>query len=229
MKNYFPSIRPERADYLVNFSTRHKFLYVETPKVACSTIKRMLQKLEGETPENVHDRDASPLLTPRRDPGGFEWAQTRHDYVRFSFVRNPFSRALSCYLDKFVENIYERDRLLPDLGFQPGTSITFLQFLQAVNSQTYFDMDIHWLPQSVILEGLNRPSFIGRFENLLADLRKVFEVIAPGHVEIEKFNRHATNASDKVEALSKEERDLVIQIYRQDFVIFSYSTDPRFA
>lgn len=62
------------------------FLYYETPKVACSTIKRKLQQVEAETPENVpsnvHDYDEVFLS---------------RTFFRFAFVRNPHSRAPSCF------------------------------------------------------------------------------------------------------------------------------------
>ena len=228
MRNYFPSIRPERAAYLVHFSVKHRFLYVETPKVACSTIKRMLQRIVGIAPQDVHDRSQSPLCSPLTDAAGFLEAQAS-DYLRFSFVRNPFTRILSCYLDKFVTNSFERARLLPELGLKSDADLSFTDFLEAVQSQTYYDMDIHWLPQSVILEGLVKPAFIGRFENIRADMASVLAAIG-SHEEAQPFRPHATDAGAKVaEYLTPEALRLILEIYEQDFIQFSYSPDPRFA
>src|ERR1700722_16343751 len=102
----------------VHYSSRYRYLYVDTPKVACSTIKYTLQCAElgqqATTRTNpiparygyssslldIHDRRKSPL----RWPGD---AYELQEFVRtsrfaFCFVRNPFSRTLSAYLDKIA-------------------------------------------------------------------------------------------------------------------------------
>src|SRR5688572_11911209 len=160
----FPRVRPERLNYLVNISLKLRYLYVEVPKVACSSIKRTLQQLEDENrspPEDVHDRDASPLMAPYDSLSLYLSAQHDPRFRRFAFVRNPFTRTLSCYLDKCVQSPWERARLLPELGLSGDTIPTMHEFLLAVQRQPTPQMDIHWLPQAVILEGLCEPRFIG--------------------------------------------------------------------
>lgn len=41
------------VNYLCNIGKKRHFLYYETPKVACSTVKRTLHLLEADTPEKV--------------------------------------------------------------------------------------------------------------------------------------------------------------------------------
>src|SRR6476646_383541 len=56
--------------YHIHISLNHKFMYFETPKAACSTIKVVLQRLELRDPSFflprplVHERYYSPLLSP---------------------------------------------------------------------------------------------------------------------------------------------------------------------
>lgn len=235
LKNTFPGIRPERANYLVNFSQRWRYLYLETPKVACSSIKRMLQRLElaphGEVPEDMHDRDQSPLMAPYDSLPGFLAAQHDPRYVRFSFVRNPFTRMLSCYLEKFVQSEWERARLATELGLPTDRVPSFKEFLLAVREQDTWDMDIHWLPQATILQGLNQPSFIGRFERFPEDFARFGRVVTgQADMVVEQHAAHATGADQRVaELMGNEERELIVEIYAADFERFCYSTDPRFA
>jgi hypothetical protein len=235
LNDFFPRMRPERASYLVNFSRRHRFLYVETPKVGCSTIKRTLQRIELG-PEsvpltNVHDRGSSPLASPATDLPGFLLAQYDPEFVRFSFVRNPFSRIVSCYLDKVVKTPTEKARLMPELGLDPNGEISLEEFLKAIRRQKHADMDIHWLPQSIILEGLRRPSFIGRFECFNEHLALVLKIVAGrAKSQLERHSPHTTGASAKIQDLVRgPERDLIAEIYEKDFIQFGYSMDLRFA
>ena len=55
------STKPATTNYLYNIALKKKILYVETPKVACTQIKRMLQRLEAGPseilPKNIHDKE----------------------------------------------------------------------------------------------------------------------------------------------------------------------------
>ena len=42
-------------NYGVHISLKHKYIFVETPKVACSTIKMTLHRMELEDPEFVRE------------------------------------------------------------------------------------------------------------------------------------------------------------------------------
>jgi len=236
VKGFFQNMRPERAAYLVNFSERYRYMYVETPKVGCSTVKKTLQALElrgtgKEIARDTHDRKLSPLLAPAAAIGSFVSGMTDKDWIRFSFVRNPYTRILSCYLDKFVTAI-ARPMFNRALGFPEAHMVTFPEFLQAVRRQPYLDMDIHWLPQSVILEGMRASSFIGRFERFEQDftivLREILRDDEP--MEILTRNHHAQGAANLVrDHIGAQEAALIREIYRDDFEKYGYSTDPRFA
>lgn len=229
--NAFNSHR-STVNYLTHFSKKWKFLYVETPKVACSAIKRTLQLLEldgNETvlPQNVHDRRQSPLLLPKHDVDGFRHALTASDYTRFAFVRNPFARVLSCYLDKFVQNDWERKWRLPKLGFEPDARISLLDFLEAIRYQSCDEMDVHWMPQSFILSrsGVNY-TFIGRLENFDPDFEKIVSAIRFDDASIvSRYAPHATGAGNQVaQYIGPAERDIITDLYERDFAEFVYST-----
>lgn len=234
MRALFPYVHPNAMAYLINISFRCKAMYFETPKVGCSTIKRTLQLAEladvNATPEDVHDKASSPLSDPAKDFESFINALQDPNFIRFAFVRNPYTRILSCYLDKVVENEWERQRLLPQLGFSGADIVPFSEFLEAVSGQNVREMEMHWAPQSVLLSGQANLSFIGRFESFSEDFSNLRRVIGPNLPEVAVVKPHATDAAAKVQKYyGKKEIEYVTEIYKEDFQNFCYSRDFRFA
>ena len=224
------------TNYLCHWSEKHKYIYVETPKVACTTVKRVLQAAEKgilEAPKkyNVHDRTASPLLAPQDDIGSFLNALRSTEYRRFCFVRNPYTRILSCYLEKMVQNPLERKRLAPMLGLDPSTPPSFINFLTAISEQRDEERDIHWAPQTYLLRP-NRIqySFVGRFELFREQLRLVCRVLSISQYATDLPDTdHATSAQDSAKELLRPlESELIRKIYERDFTNYAYGWSPDF-
>jgi hypothetical protein len=217
------------ANSLCHLSNRHRYLYVETPKVACTAIKHSLQ--QGELDGDLHFHRygdehfpiLSPLLAPLDHPDLFSAALAGEDWLRFTFVRDPFSRILSCYLDKIVNSVEERQRLLPDLGLDAQADIpTFGRFLAAIASQPVADRDAHWASQSWLTQPETvRYRFIGRLERFEDDFRALCR-----QLEIEAgigAVRHSTDAAAKLAAYyGPKETRLARAIYAEDFDRFGY-------
>lgn len=224
---------PSRANYLVHWSSKWSYIYVETPKVACTGIKRVLQmaELDGDEsrmPEDVHARQYSPVPRVTDGPAAFERLANDPATLRFCFVRNPFSRALSCYLDKFVQNAWERNRKSPQLGLSPEVAPSFAEFLRAVQQQPEEERDIHWSLQTFLLRPNRfRYSFVGRFEDFQTDLAKVCHYLGIERYMATPKPRHATGASTAVaQYFGPEETRLVQEIYGPDFTNFGYGWSP---
>jgi len=216
------------ANSVCHFSNRRKYLYVETPKVACTGIKHRLQTAEvgsalvfrsyGEE----HFPELSPLMTPLDSPDLFLEALRSDDWFRFTFVRNPFTRVLSCYLDKIVASKPERQRLLPELGLDPSLVPTFKNFLKAIAGQKEDKRDAHWAPQAWLTQpDTVRYHFIGRLEQFEADFRSVCQKLGiPTDIAAV---RHSTDAGDKLKTFyGPKEIGLVQSIYAEDFLRFGY-------
>jgi hypothetical protein len=235
--------RSPRANYLVNWSRRFRYIYVETPKVGCTSIKRMLQHAEvdgddsrlhwesgpevGMSGGRVHDKELSPLMSPLDSPAEFLEALGSEAFLRFGFVRNPFSRVLSAYLDKVVGNPWERQRHLPAFGFDPDDDVRFGEVVRAIVDRDPVELDPHWAPQFMLLSPDRiEYALVGRFERLEADLLDVATRLGlvdsfHGAVQIPP---HATGASSLLGVhYSPEVVDLVREYYRVDFDAFSYS------
>ena len=182
-----------------------------------------------KNPGDVHNRDTSPLASPSKDVDGFVKAIHDDDFFKFCFVRNPFTRTLSCYLDKMVNTEYERIRLAPKLGISTTHIPTFREFLEIIAEQTDEQRDIHWASQTYLLRP-NRVkySFIGRFEIFRDHFKLVCE-----HLQISEYasdlssSWHATNAYEKIkDYMGDTEIDLICRIYESDFRNFGYGWSP---
>ena len=238
LREIYP-VSPGLAQYLVHVSPQHKYVYIETPKVACSTIKRTLQLVEvggdrARLSANVHDRESSPLLGPF-SPGIDIGRVMRGDgFTLFCFVRNPFSRVVSAYIDKVLMGGPERERILSSMGFDPRLDTPFAGFLETLRDMSPESADIHFAPQSFLLQPrrLNY-GFIGRFESFDHDFQWLLRHIAPDSASgdgVENIREHAVGGGNFIPRLvGRDESRLIREIYREDFANFGYGTSWVFA
>lgn len=225
----YPAIQ---ANYLINVSNKNKYIYIETPKTACSTIKKTLQKIEIEGTKEVLDNDVhNKRMSPLKSPLQLEKPLSYYldSYTKFGFVRNPYTRLLSCYLDKIVGPKWEKRFRLPQLGFDPEVELSFIQFLSAVKNQNVHDMDIHWLPQSEILaKDKIDLDFIGKQEYFTQDFSNILShLFGNKKIEITSVRGHSVSATKKLKKyLSKRAIQLIQEIYYNDFKTFGYGFHP---
>lgn len=93
-------------DYHSLASLAHRYVAMTVPKVACTTIKMALQTWEGCGPApdrwaDVHADWAGPTLLAYPTTQILEMLRSP-GYLRFSFVRNPYSRLVSAWKSKFA-------------------------------------------------------------------------------------------------------------------------------
>lgn len=234
----------EMIHYCFNFSLKHNFLYAETAKVACSTIKRLLIRTENlydrqDAPIDAHNRDKSPLHGIKDHTEEIFNAVLQDPYIyKFSFVRNPYTRILSAYLDKIIRNKRPKKEILNimnvDLNKNPEAlekHISFEEFLEAVKMQNLFEMNIHWRPQYYhIRPDLIDYNKIGRFETFDNDIKEVIAVLknrvspyVQNKVKYKMSAPHKTNSNEKVyQFYNSNARKLVSEIYACDFDTYKY-------
>lgn len=222
--------------YSVNISIVHRYIYVETPKVGCSTLKSLLIRAELDDDLKfrdlyaIHDRARSPLLNPRQvgDFSNF----IRKDPFKFCFVRNPYSRLLSSYLDIIANPDPRRDKIVQRLANQSrigsglrADTFAFSEFVEAVIQQPVELMDAHWRMQYYqTFQESFRYDFIGRFEHFADDVRLVCDKIG---IDFTRWYRreaqHATDADNRLDEFYDQRlRDLVHSKFRLDFEHFGY-------
>lgn len=229
---------PARLNYLVHIDDKRRIAYFETPKVACTSIKKFMQDVYSggemvlDRPGQVHDRRKSPLRTLREISDPKRRSVVVGTFRRFAFFRNPYTRTLSAYLDKIVTNEWERRRHLPKLGFEPDERPSFEDFLERVADMSDEERDIHYSLQSELVPlKLAKFTFLGSFERFAEDFQRLKTELfdQTDQRDYADFGKHhETGAGDKLdEYYSARETNLVRKIYLRDFRRLGYSVSLK--
>jgi hypothetical protein len=228
-----PDLVTSKADvgwfiYSTHISLLHKYVYVETPKAGCSTMKLVLQRLEtGDSTWRcwnfLHDRQFSPLLTPLQVPS-FRAIRDDIQFRKFCVVRSPYTRLVSAYLDKICGFQPQREVIADILGLTGAkrtAAISFTDFVTAVASQPPEEMDPHWRPQKLLL---NMPAIsydlVLRTEALDTGIRALGDLLGCELSSLyQRIETGRTDASLKAEQYYHKDKDLirtVANVYAMD-------------
>jgi hypothetical protein len=153
--------------------------------------------------------------------------------TRFSFVRNPFDRLVSCYRGKiiFARTPKTRTPLYHDYFFALPVNISFADFAQRVSRIPDALADSHFKSQYALLysgEEL-QVDYVGKFEQLDRDWQPIAE-----KYQLDPLLSHANVSKNKpgcqsdyrlyyTEALVK----LVYERYRKDVHLFGYEEEYK--
>lgn len=211
----------------LHVARRLGLVYVNNPKVACSSIKLTLQRAELDDPDyepatSVHDHAASPLLTvPELDP--VSAPQALQDRFVFSFVRHPLDRLRSAYLNKIVTG-QKGGRPREMAGFARDVCPSFDAFVQAICAQDPTTQNPHWRPQALNLSVSSvRYDLIGRLEDFARDWATL--AAQTGLPDTPSFaGRRTAHAQKAALDLSAGSHQAIRRAYAMDFDAFGY--DP---
>lgn len=155
---------------------RRRLIYYYVPKTGCTTIKSLILEAEGRPVPNDNEEvhiQADELAVPR--PALDSQPSRYEGYFRFAFVRNPWARLVSCYLNKVVAlrpGVFASFRFLyPRVGFDRMSFADFVRFIHRVPDDL---CEPHFKPQSAFFSD-GDVDFVGRFERFQDDLAQVIE------------------------------------------------------
>lgn len=231
-------------------STRYKLLYIGTPKVACTSLKRWFASLEGLSRELFESADSqeSSLELVIHD-AFYKVAPTvagltleaiteplkSPEYFRFAVVRNPYKRLFSAWQSKLLLQEPLQSSPYEDCAFfqypiQNADDITdafegFVEHLTQKESPDFWD--IHWTPQALLLRpDLISYSKLAQIENvneLSTALKAHLGPEVPDPFEISPVNKSLIPFLP--EFISDRAAELIISLYDEDFKLFGYSYD----
>jgi hypothetical protein len=194
-----------------------KLLYIPVTKVANRSIKAAL---------------ANHVGLPYKDPHEADWQKvplsavaTLTDYFRFTFVRNPLDRLLSCYAQKIV--LYARQLQLPLLFWQYKDLFTadmsFADFVRAVASIPDAQAELHFRSQHTFIyhQGNCLVNFIGRVEHLSHDWLSLRQQVGLG--KLPHYNR--SNHQPHTKVYTPELARLAANRNQQDIELLGYAAD----
>ncbi|HEY5412170.1 MAG TPA: sulfotransferase family protein [Caulobacteraceae bacterium] len=192
-----------------------RYLWLCIPKNASRSIATMLG-----------DAGAARLMESYQGPLTGEWASANLQplYV-FAFVRNPYARALSAWLNK-VRPAPPSHNAAALHARHPGlrSGMDFDEFVQWLGgAYPRGQIDKHWAIQSDFICGNEGPKtdFVGRVETLEADMAALAEMTGDlGPVPRKNVTQKSEGPTE--EAISRRSRDVLHSIYREDFERFGY-------
>jgi hypothetical protein len=222
---------PEISIYLA----RHRAVYIEVTKVACTSIKAALAPLVDI---DLTNGDGNPHVADFPSPPDAPASDDRlyPDLFTFAFVRNPWDRLFSCYRDKIggeVEGFTSFD-LKPGVadclaGYDEFTGgMSFEDFVRAVASIPDDRADDHIRSQYTFLTnqaGTLGVDFVGRFENIEHDFARVAEEIGlPKDIKLPRL-QSAGSPKRHQDHYSPEVQKIVANRFRKDIELFGYRFD----
>ena len=231
-------------------STRHKLLYVATPKVACTSLKWWFAALEGYAQELrssngsletdpdlvIHDtfHKVAPEVTGLQ-PDALAEALASEDYFRFAVVRNPYRRIFSAWQSKILLReplqigAYQgHDFIHHPIHHMDDITVAFEKFLEylAVNESPVF-WDVHWTPQIELLRpDLIDYSIVAKIEDTSPLSLALLTRLGPGIQD--PFESKRSNESlipYLPELVSMRSSQLIRSIYARDFEAFGYEVN----
>ncbi len=180
-----------------------KFMFICVAKTASTSIRRRLGYYQDPPPEEYH-----MFLED-----GLKKHPYAKDYFKFAFVRNPYDRLYSCFINLKYDGHSWATHLKQKASFR--------DFVMDFEKSEYSKY-IHLQPQFNYVKNGDKVGvdFLGRFETLNEDFAKIESMIGYTHQQLER-----TRASSKgweVKFYDYEMKKVVQRIYAEDFERFGY-------
>lgn len=240
-----------RLEYGSFASTNHRYVYIETPKVACTSFKKLVSNLEQSTliseglPYHrltslemaIHQRRRLGIPTLVELPAELlsSVLNGNSNWFVFALVRNPFSRLVATFENKIrlgepgYGNLEPRFRNFEDYG---SLQLCFQAFVeQIVADDESRNNDVHLRPQSeLLLLSIVKYSRIFKYENI-SDAVEALNSHLKRHgtesrAHLPELNR--SRSRDWRLYFNNSSATLVGKIYSNDFKNFGYDRNDWF-
>lgn len=228
--------RQEKNTNHISFLDQHiialpeyKVLYFAIPKVANSSMKKVCADLlnidvpSGAKISSVFNERDFPFVRKNE-------IVNYKDYFKFCFIRNPWDRLVSCYLNKirsdnnlnsevFVQGVHKG--FLKYGVFRAG--ISFAEFAKAITNIPDPIAERHFRSQYTFItdeEGKILVNFIGKFECLNEDFLRLCEQTGIPKQTVPHLLK--TDRKSYQEYYTNEIKDIVWERYSKDIEMFGY-------
>jgi hypothetical protein len=187
-----------------------KSIFIHIPKAAGTSIARSIYGM------NVGHRKASDYIAVSDS----EFKK----YYRFSFVRNPWDRAISAY--NFVkQGGTSLVQPLPNDIYKSSMFDTFDTFVtEWLQHQDLGKIDIVFEPQYKYIFDYNDNllvDFVGKIENIEIDLKKVKSQINI-KTELQQLNKSNRRQEGYKSHYKSETAEIIERLYSNDIALFNY-------
>lgn len=211
-----------------------KIIYLNNAKVACTSFKSVIMGLEKQKYyESVHQILQKKALY-------FDLKEEYNDYFKFTYVRNPFERLVSCY-----QNKYHTDKKLIGIDKEIlGTDFFDLYFVRVNYLLGYLDKDQgfesfakkivkvpnecadrHFVSQYFMIYKNDKclVDFVGKIEELPESFKEIQNKYQLEELPI--YNK--TDKGNWMDYYTLEIAELVYKYYKKDFEVFGYEDEYK--
>ncbi|WP_404840921.1 sulfotransferase family 2 domain-containing protein [Alkalilimnicola ehrlichii] len=136
------------VDKRIAVDRQQGFIYFRIPKAANSTICATLYPKSNRN--SVDKRTAKRYFARGRSLTADEIKHLASRFFLFSFVRNPYTRTASAYLDKVKRNTKTQNLIRQRLKLPGEEPVSFLTFFQYLTAGGLYD-NAHWYPQTTFI------------------------------------------------------------------------------
>jgi hypothetical protein len=153
-----------------------------------------------------------------------ESAEKYNEFVKFAFVRNPIGRFVSGYkhLLSPPDWVHSDTHAFSKKHVKPFSDIN--DFVQHLEQELVVREWVHFKPQTrfLLVNGEIKVDFIGRFESLETDIRKVAKLLGVDEgITMPHVNKSKTIVRNSTE-LTPESIRVLTGFYSDDFGNFGY-------
>lgn len=224
-------------------SRKHRLIYFNIPKSACTTVKNIMYFLDSgawyHTPTKIH-LESDVLMKSMHEKTEFKkLVKTRDNFV-FTFIRQPDRRLYSCFTEKIHSEIPDyvrvRERIAREFRLRfdrnPQDDVknhrkNFLAFIEFVAKNLASDESVrgrgHWQRQSTLIEDGHHPvQFIGLVESIKEHMNYVLKQAGLEEVldSIPRFNEF-DDKTVKFDAINDEEvKAAIYNTFKVDFDLY---------
>lgn len=195
------------------FDKEKEVVYLNNPKVACSSIKK---SMFGEQPD-IHRLPDNSIV---------ELSSEMKQYYKFTFVRNPYKRLVSCFEDKCIQHL---DDPCWNGFYNLYRVQDFSQFIRRVYLIPDIMSESHVTGQYRLVydkEGRCLVDFVGKIENIREEyepIRQRFDFLPLSH-----SNRAASlTGKNWMDYYTPFTAWLVYRKYKKDFITFGYEDEYK--
>lgn len=185
---------PER--YNITASHAHKFVWFRVAKVGTRTILSILEK---NFPLSIND-----YLVPYH-------SKEFEGFFKFAFVRNPWSRIVSCYCNKILPKCHP--------AFAECYDKDFAYFVDFIDRSDLTVGDPH-IKLQVKLFPINDLDFIGRLETFAEDLKYVLSMLNISDAPLE--HKNASKHEHYSRYYNERTKNIIARKYMADIKAFGY-------
>ena len=191
--------------YKSSYSSTGKFVYFHIPKCGTSSFLDILEKGDFKLEEN----EKYLSVKDRRRVEFEKYKDIFDSYFKFSFIRNPYQRLVSCWDDKIkFDRKPEKDRDYYYRKFGDLLGYSFSEFIRYLSDHPDNILrDVHWKPYNEILP-ISKLDFIGRLETAEEDFTLIskrlgleghkFPNLNAGNYEKESWKDHYDDESFQI-------------------------------